>query len=451
MTSGSSSPSAIRRPSNTMRAEDDADDQMELFMRHSSPIDRPSGNDPSPLTVRNSSPSFMTRPRSNPRNRTPMRMGDPLGSDAFPIPEETAPATNEGRRITILPTAGYSRGTHIASLRNRQEATRPVVPSKSRKQGPSHRKVRRWNNANFVNLAKEVVKVGGGSTNAAEALLRGHAHASEYRSIYEEEDERRNFMNQWINCQNDQQMQSMRDKFFEGELHGKPVSTTKSRTKSIKGPLTVEQRMGRIDKRLRHVVIRAVENSYPATMVMETFETFLLQSYYHHPQDSTISEVAEEAWKDILVEPPTVSTTTKSAVGDFLLVEPPTVSTTKSAVGDLLVTRFLFDKDSSTGGFHRLLLHALVQFHGLAATSSTTSKGRLLTATGTCRCSSTATDNEQLKLVDCILQQQKERQRLEETHSTIPQKTKKAIGARNKALQGMSTVPKPRKIFACEY
>jgi hypothetical protein len=101
---------------------DDEDDQMELFMRHSSPIDRPSSNQPSPLTVRNSSPSPMdlSRPRSNPRNRTPMRFESPLGSNAFQIPEgeeETVPNTNEGRRITILPMAGSARGTNIANFR----------------------------------------------------------------------------------------------------------------------------------------------------------------------------------------------------------------------------------------------------------------------------------------------------------------------------------------------
>jgi hypothetical protein len=52
----------------------------------------------------------------------------------------------------------------------------------------------------------------------------------------------------------------------------------------------------------------------------------------------------------------------------------------------------LFDADSATGGFHRLLLHGLCQFHGLAAASSTMNvvvhgnneakKARVLTATG---------------------------------------------------------------------
>jgi hypothetical protein len=115
-------PSTTTPRTGTAGETDGEDDQMELFMRHSSPIDRPSSNQPSPLTVRNSSPSPMdlSRPRSNPRNRTPMRFESPLGSDAFQIPEgeeETVPNTNEGRRITILPMAGSARGTNIANFR----------------------------------------------------------------------------------------------------------------------------------------------------------------------------------------------------------------------------------------------------------------------------------------------------------------------------------------------
>lgn len=120
-----SSPSMNTTPRRSPIARDGtdaADDEIELFMRHSSPIDRPSTNQPSPLTVRNSSPSLisLSRPRSNPRNRTPMRFESPLGSDAYQIPEgeeETARITNEGRRITILPMTGSSRGTSIANFR----------------------------------------------------------------------------------------------------------------------------------------------------------------------------------------------------------------------------------------------------------------------------------------------------------------------------------------------
>jgi hypothetical protein len=247
---------------------------------------------------------------------------------------------------------------------------RAVNGGKSQKQGPSHQKVRRWGNENFVNLAKEV-----GSKSASEALLRGHAHASEYRSVYPHEKSENSVMSKLIRCEDDKQLQTIRDKFFEGELYGKPQSTTGNK-QTTKGPLTREQRMNRIDNRVRHVVVQSIENSYPATMVLEAFESFLLQAYN---QDSIHRETETESdvWKDILVDPPTIS-----KQGDDT---------------SFLVIRFLFDRESSTGGFHRLLLHALVQFHGLTATSSTTSNGRLLTATGSLA-------DSDLKLVDCITQ-----------------------------------------------
>ena len=106
----------------------DDDNHIDLLMRHSSPIDRlnqPNGN-PSPITMRNSSPSpiGLSRPRSNPRNRTPMRYESPLPTAAFRIPEEQhddqgGHFTTEGRRITILPMAGSARGTNVPNLRVR--------------------------------------------------------------------------------------------------------------------------------------------------------------------------------------------------------------------------------------------------------------------------------------------------------------------------------------------
>lgn len=125
---------------------DDADRELEaLLMRHSSPLavirpgsaGRPlsssSSSNPDAVTGagdaaataaaasptllerRNSSPSplRLNRPRSNPRNRTPMLYEDPQdrggeGADA------AAARRNEGRRMTIRPGAGAAVGTHLA-------------------------------------------------------------------------------------------------------------------------------------------------------------------------------------------------------------------------------------------------------------------------------------------------------------------------------------------------
>ena len=76
-----------------------------------------------------------------------------------------------------------------------------------------------------------------------------------------------------------------------------------------------------------------------------------------------------------------------------------------------LIARFLFDADSPNGGFHRLLLHGVCQFHCLHATSSTTEinimvndsnvrkRARVLTATGTL-------SGADVRLVDFITQRQ---------------------------------------------
>lgn len=371
------------------------DDRIEeLLLRHSSPMgpDRRQPNQPSPLTVRNSSPSplGLSRPRSNPRNRTPMRFESPLHSNTFRIPEEPADTnTNEGRRITILPSAGRAVGANnFASIRNQRihSTTTTSTTTKSRKQGPSHRKVRRWNNDNFINLAQEV----GGSSSAAKALLNGHANASDYVSLLPTENDRNNVMAKLARGDGNENLQYIRDKFFQGELYSKQQPLAPCRRKQKKGPLTPEQMMNRIDKRLQSVVVRAIENSVPATRVMEKFEAFLLGNDPH-----STDEGGDEYWKDILLEPPTI--------------------VQRDEEGSIMVIRFLFDRESSTGGFHRLLLHSLVQFHGLAATSSTTPRGRLLTATG----SVAAT---KYRLVDHIMQRKEDRNI---TNNSIETETKR--------------------------
>ena len=76
-------------------------------------------------------------------------------------------------------------------IRERGPATHLQVQKKSRKQGPSHRKIRRWNNDNFANLASEIAS-GRGQQKAAQALLLGQADAAKYRSIYNPNDHRPN-------------------------------------------------------------------------------------------------------------------------------------------------------------------------------------------------------------------------------------------------------------------
>jgi hypothetical protein len=219
-------------------------------------------------------------------------------------------------------------------------------------------------------LAAEV-----GSDKAAQALLNGHSNASKYHSVIDNDKSQKSIMTRLAQGQNEE-LQYVRDKFYNGELYpsSAPKSTLKKPSPTIE-MLTAQQRMHRIERRLRRVVVKAIENSYPATKVMQTLEQFLMSAFTACEGEETYDD---PDWKDILVEPPTI---------------------TRLAPNNKLIIRFLFDKDSQTGGFNRLLLHALVQFHSLVATSATTSKGRMLTATG-------SSIDKQFQLVDCIMKEQ---------------------------------------------
>ena len=97
---------------------------LEALMRRSSPLVRspaPPSLSLAPVTPPHSgtpSPLRLTRPRSNPRNRTPMRYESPLDPSAFRIDEEPRPArTTEGQRITIRPLAGSAVGATVPTGR----------------------------------------------------------------------------------------------------------------------------------------------------------------------------------------------------------------------------------------------------------------------------------------------------------------------------------------------
>lgn len=192
----------------------------------------------------------------------------------------------------------------------------------------------------------------------------------------------------------DEALRGIRDQFFEGGMVPKP-KLSRDHKPTPRGPLTPEQMLNRIDARLRRVVVKACENSFPASKVVETLESFMFRAY-KGKQDKTPS------WDGILFEPPTV---------------------THRKTDDSYVARFLFDGESPNGGFHRLLLHGLCQFHGLAATSSTMEvtpgenqepiSARLLTAVGTI-------SGENVRLVNYIMQrkQQQQQQQAQSTTTT---------------------------------
>jgi hypothetical protein len=113
-----------------------------------------------------------------------------------------------------------------------------------------------------------------------------------------------------------------------------------------------------IHERLRNVLVRACSNSEPSRQIVDAFEACLVYSFSKGGSKSLKGVV------DTLLEEPTV---------------------TRRKLG-LTTARFYFDSESSTGGFHRLLLHAVCHFHGLNAASSNIELDkmpvRLLTVTG---------------------------------------------------------------------
>lgn len=82
----------------------------------------PSSRESTPIQRVVSYESLATRPRSNPRSRTPMRYESPLNADAFhrsAIENEEAETRPEGRRVTVRPLAGAAVGTALFTRRVR--------------------------------------------------------------------------------------------------------------------------------------------------------------------------------------------------------------------------------------------------------------------------------------------------------------------------------------------
>eukprot|EP00977_Amphora_coffeiformis_P014339 scaffold3973_cov161-Amphora_coffeaeformis.AAC.8 len=163
----------------------------------------------------------------------------------------------------------------------------------------------------------------------------------------------------------DDKLQGVRDKFFAGELPV-PQTTTAHRERAPVESLTPQEKLFRVDARLRRVVTKACRNSQPAAMVVKTLECFIMATYYHrhHSHTSSSSKPRFTAptgqwWSNLLTQVPTVTTTTTRRDNEQLVVS----------------VQFLFDAASPTGGFHRLLLHAVCQYHGLTAVSQMTQVG----------------------------------------------------------------------------
>lgn len=162
----------------------------------------------------------------------------------------------------------------------------------------------------------------------------------------------------------DVQMISIRNKFFEGEIgYIGPSSHTRTQNTVQRIDATPRKMLEGVPERLRDVVVRACSTSQATVKVLDAYEEFLVQSFGER-------ETSPASMDNII---------------SGHLLEPPTVTQTKSGS---TVARFCFDSESSAGGFHRLLLHAVCNFHSLHAASTTVDSEsrdsvRLLTVTGT--------------------------------------------------------------------
>lgn len=178
----------------------------------------------------------------------------------------------------------------------------------------------------------------------------------------------------------DERYSDVRDKFFSGELHASPPSS--GPVQPLKRIDTVDPSADdlfhRIDRRLRHVVVKSCESSAPACKIVESFENFLVDIFASRNPDSS----SHDFWKDVLLEAPNV---------------------VRAPDGEVVEVNFLFDGESSSGGFHRILVHAVSHFHCLKAKTSSIQNARTLTVSGTVR-------GEKLRVLDYLAAVSEKRQ-----------------------------------------
>ena len=160
----------------------------------------------------------------------------------------------------------------------------------------------------------------------------------------------------------DTKLRGVRDKFFECEL---PVVERtprhRGKSKSARATLSATEQLVRVDARLRRVVTKACRNSQPAAMVVKTLEAFGMAIF---GSSSGAGSMPKQGWwTTLLTQAPVITPLGDNNNGPWRV-------------------QFLFDAKAGSGGFHRLLLHAICQYHGLATVSQMTQAHRTLVVTG---------------------------------------------------------------------
>jgi hypothetical protein len=134
---------------------------------------------PTDRSFRLSLEALGNRPRSNPHSRTPRRYESPLNHDEFRRERNTQGTGNNNDTGVVQWSNSIPGGVGTISERSRMVQS----PGRSNKQDlPSQRKVRRWDNDSFVNLADEIKST---SVKVATVLRLAAKDAHLYRSIYD--------------------------------------------------------------------------------------------------------------------------------------------------------------------------------------------------------------------------------------------------------------------------
>jgi len=467
-------------------------------------------------TVRTPSFSYdelARRPRSNPRTRTPLRNPSPLlgtvtratihdddddnghviaganvGTNAVTgtsshvvTPGERRTAANPTQRMStnirlnaglrVGTTVGrYATGNNGASSHRAGAIAGAAAAQRSSKQGPSHRKLRRWNNDNMIGIVSDIISAAHHRSNsrsgddrsrrarslrAADAFARGEAERMEYvmpnyplsyRSAFDEltrvhavdtfddngdshgvddgdttvggidenrEERRRHQSSEHAAAQAARRrnidLLVVRERFLRGEngrdeiLVPNPAKKRANNTSSnfIDVP-SGEELFNRMEPRIRNVVQRAVISSSFAVRVMNAYEDVLVNRRMASTESSTVLEeilvrpvVAKEEKTKSKTEKKKSKKSSSRTEGENKEVG---ISAGGSKVGRM-VFHFHFNPEGTNAGFHRLLLHAVCQFHRMNASSTTVvnrkgddgggdgtpKKERVVTVTGTCQ------------------------------------------------------------------
>uniref|UniRef100_A0A7S3Q217 Uncharacterized protein n=1 Tax=Chaetoceros debilis TaxID=122233 RepID=A0A7S3Q217_9STRA len=356
--------------------------------------------------------------RSSSRNNSNGRPTSAGRQDPSPIvSRSTQPQTQThrvvglGANLAVGTVLRSDRGGILSSLHETRAHGTKLGLGRSDKQGPGHRKVRRWNNDKFIGIATDIShsnpERGAKIANLyAEAEMeKGKytepGYARQNRTIFstlagaESAGQRLSANTNHGYSDDDEddfrcgvrlkpaQLANIRDRFLDGET-GTEENKNKRFTEKLRRRETMLYKNGRrmmtqVDSRLFDVVNRTCLVSSFSRDVIVAFERLLTQSMASPSEmknqaddDGDDGSVKNDAiiWKKVLVQTPFV--TKKSA---------PSVSASASAS---VTIRLLFGEEEGRGAFNRLLLHAVSQFHGLDTSSSNTSKGhRMLTVTGT--------------------------------------------------------------------